>query len=89
MGEEDDTVDGRWLTCGVQRAVAASEADGCAGVGDALGRLVGRARAGKMGRVGRLVGLAGWRGPSRPRRFARPISFLFFFYFVYHFISFV
>ena len=39
--------------------MAASEADGCAGVGDALGRLVGRTRVGKTGRVGRPVGLAG------------------------------
>ena len=61
--------------------MAASEADGCAGVGDALGRLVGHARAGKMGKVGRPVGLAGWRGPSRPRQLASPTSFLFFFYF--------
>ena len=61
---EDDAVNGVRLTRGVKRAVAASEADGCAGVGDALGRLVGRARAGKMGRVGWPVGLAGWRGPS-------------------------
>ena len=44
----------------VQRPVAASEADGCAGVGDVLGRLVGHVGAGKMGRVGRPVGwLAG------------------------------
>ena len=33
--------------------MAASEVDGCTGVGDALGRLVGRARAGKLERVGR------------------------------------
>ena len=69
--------------------MAASEADGCAGVGDALGRLMGHARAGKTGRVGRPVGLAGWRGPSRLRRLARPTSVIFFFYFVFHFISFV
>ena len=69
--------------------MAASEADGCVGVGDVLGQLVGRARAGKMGGVGRPVGLAGWRGPSRLRRLARPTSVIFFFYFVFHFLSFV
>ena len=47
------------LTCGVQRPVAASEADGCAGVGDALGRLVGRARAGKTEKYWQ-AGWAGW-----------------------------
>ena len=61
---EDDAIDGVRLTRGVKRAVVASEADGCTGVGDALGWLVGRARAGKAGRVVRPVGLAGWRGPS-------------------------
>ena len=68
--------------------MAASEADGCAGVGIALGRLVGRACARKTGRVGRPVGLAGWRGPSRPRRLARPTSFLFLFLFCCSFLLF-
>ena len=45
------------LTCGVQRPVAASEADGCAG--DALGRLVGHARAGKTKKDWQ-AGWAGW-----------------------------
>ena len=43
----------------VQRPVAASEADGCAGVGDALGRLMGRARAGKTENDWQ-AGWAGW-----------------------------
>ena len=73
-------------------AVAASEADGCAGVGDALGRLVGRARAGKTGGVGRPVGLAGWlasagRAGRGSLRGLHPFSS--FFYFVVHFFSFV
>ena len=37
--------------------MAASEADGCAGVGDALGRLMGCALA-----LGRRERLAGWLG---------------------------
>ena len=40
--------------------MAASEADGCAGVGDALGRLVGRALA--LGRREGLAGRLGWLG---------------------------
>ena len=82
---EDDAVDGVWLTRGVKRAVAASEADGCAGVGDALGRLMGHARAGKTGRVGRPVGLAGWRGPSS---WLGGLLLLFLFLF-FHFFSIV
>ena len=83
MGEEDDTVDGGGavrLTCGVQRAVAASEADGCASVGDALGRLVGcvRARRCKVG----AVGLAGPR--SRAAWATRPSSSFSFFCFSFH-----
>ena len=65
--------------------MAASEADGCAGVGDALGWLVGRALAGKTGRVGRPVGLAGWLGHEAEQPGLRGLlffSFLFCFSFL-------
>ena len=45
MGE-DYTVAGVWLTCGVQRGVAAREADGCVGVSGVLAGYVGHARVG-------------------------------------------
>ena len=66
-----------------ERPVAASEVDGCACVGDALGQLVGfvRARRCKVG----AVGLAGPR--SRAAWAARPSSS--FPFSVFHFISFV
>ena len=62
--------------------MAVSEADGCMGVGDALGWLVGHARAGKTRRVGRPVGLAGagraGRGGLRGLHPFSSFSILFF-----------
>ena len=60
-------------------AVAASEADGCAGVGDALGRLVGRVRA--LGRREGLAGRLGWLARAEQAEPARPSSSLFLFLF--------
>ena len=85
MGEEDDTVDGGGvrLTCGVQRAVAASEADGCVGVGVAQGRLwAARALERLEGLAGRLGWLAGTgRAGQACEAFFFPFSFSVFFFF--------
>ena len=83
MGEEDDTVDGCAADMRGQRAVAASEADGCAGVGDTLGRLVGRALA--LGRQEGLKGQLGWLADAGRAAGWKAYFFFSFFYFSFLF----
>ena len=74
------------LTCGVQWPVAASEADRCASVGDALGRLVGRMRAGKTEKDGQ-AGWAGWLARAEQAEAvceAYILSLLFLFCLTFH-----
>ena len=72
------------LTCGVQWAVAASEVDGCVGVGDVLGWLVGRALT--LGRREGLAGQLGWlAGVGRATGWEAYFFFSFFcFLFLFH-----
>ena len=85
MGEEDDTVDGGAADMWGQVAAAARETGRRVGVGDALGRLVGRTCTGKMGRVGRPVRLASWlaRAGQAGRASCGPSPFLFLFLFYF------
>ena len=62
--------------------MAASEANGCAGVGDALGRLVGRARA--LGRREGLAGQLGWLAGAGQAAGWEAYFFFSFFYFSFH-----
>ena len=69
------------LTCGVQRPVAASEADGCAGVGDALGRLVAARALGRRKKDWQ-AGWAGWLARAKQAEavceaYILPLLFLF------------
>ena len=69
--------------------MAASEADGCAGVGDALGRLVAARALGRRKKDWQ-AGWAGWLARAKQAEaVCEAYILLFFFYFVYHFISFV
>ena len=74
------------LTCGVQREVAASEAHGCASVGDALGRLVGCAHAGKTEKDWQ-AGWAGWLARAEQAEAACEAYILSLFFSILFFIS--